>query len=130
MYRFAAAGATPTERPPVDIPAELLPYLALPDPDSLPEERAAGRACVWGGGPLNLAVAIDLGERVTEGGQHWFPQGCGPCLADHACKALFAHAAACVLCADAARFTECAIGRGLDRFQKRVRRMERVGECG
>ncbi|TGN78045.1 hypothetical protein E5083_12675 [Streptomyces bauhiniae] len=130
MYRRATAGATPTGRPPADIPAELLPHLALPDPGTLPEERVTGRACVWGGGSLTLAVAIDLGERVMEGGQHWFPQACGPCLADHACKALFAHVPACSLCTDTARFTECEIGRGLDRLQKRVRRMERVGDCG
>ncbi|MGW4729106.1 hypothetical protein ACWEQC_07965 [Streptomyces shenzhenensis] len=43
-------------------PTEVLDVLGLPDLDSLDEDRAAGRVCIWGGEPLTIETAVDRCE--------------------------------------------------------------------
>ncbi|MEV5879737.1 hypothetical protein AB0L75_37100 [Streptomyces sp. NPDC052101] len=62
----------------VDVPAELLPLIPVPPLNVLPDARARGAECVWGGEPLSTATAIDLGERETDG-VHRFPRACRSC---------------------------------------------------
>ncbi|MFD8396680.1 hypothetical protein ACFV2N_47975 [Streptomyces sp. NPDC059680] len=83
----------------VDIPAALLPLIPLPPLDVLPDARARGAECVWGGEPLSIATAIDLGERETDG-IHWFPRACRPCAHRAVLAARNDHPGRCEQCTD------------------------------
>ncbi|MCG0066314.1 hypothetical protein L0F81_23995 [Streptomyces tricolor] len=85
--------------PLVDIPAELLPLILLPPLEGLPDARARGAECVWGGEPLSAAAAIDLGERET-GGVRWWPRACRPCTRLAVRAARNAHPGQCEQCVD------------------------------
>ena len=88
-----------------EIPAELLPLILLPPPDLLPDARARGAECVWGGGQLSTATAVDLGERETDG-IHCFPRACRPCTRRAVLAARDAHPGRCEQCVDDAGLCE------------------------
>ncbi|BDH04921.1 hypothetical protein [Streptomyces seoulensis] len=106
----------PCERPPAGFPADLLPLLGLPAPDDLTDAQAAGRACVWGGGPLTLATAVDLGEH-EHNGVRIFPQSCSPCIAAQAYRALAPHSVDCAPCHDRDHWRDCPTGGALHRLR-------------
>ncbi|MER6065088.1 hypothetical protein ABT167_28770 [Streptomyces sp. NPDC001792] len=103
----------------VDIPAALLPLILLPPLDVLPDARARGAECVWGGEPLSTATAVDLGERETDGG-HWFPRACRPCTRRAVLAARNAHPGLCEQCTDDA--TICETRRALHALALELRR--------
>ncbi|MFH9673397.1 hypothetical protein ACH4L5_14180 [Streptomyces sp. NPDC017405] len=68
-------------RPPVPVlPVDFVPHVPLPRLELLADVRTRGAECVWGGEPLTTDTAIDLNERVTDSGAHWFPRACRRCL--------------------------------------------------
>ncbi|MET8563220.1 hypothetical protein ABZV75_22490 [Streptomyces flaveolus] len=79
--------------------ALLLSHVPLPSLDLLPDARARGAECVWGGEPLTTATAIDLGERVTDGA-HWFPRACLRCTRSAVRAARNSHPSRCGQCVD------------------------------
>ncbi|WP_330339436.1 hypothetical protein [Streptomyces sp. NBC_00557] len=83
----------------VDIPAALLPLIQLPPLEVLPDARARGAECVWGGEPLSTATAVDLGERKDDG-VHWFPRACRPCTRRAVLAARNNHPGSCEQCAE------------------------------
>ncbi|WP_435279395.1 hypothetical protein [Streptomyces sp. 1222.5] len=95
----------------VDVPAHLLPLLALPGLDELPDPRARGAECVWGGEALSTATAVDLGERPSPHGMTLFLRGCQPCTLRAALDAHRAHPGLCEQCTDDP--TLCEIRRAL-----------------
>ncbi|MDT0435591.1 MULTISPECIES: hypothetical protein [Streptomyces] len=97
-----------------DVSREVLEALALPKFAGLDEARAAGRACVWGGEPLRIETAVDLGEQVGPVGT-WFPRASRRAVAERAHRALVAHAPLCPKCRDEGR-TDCALGAELHRL--------------
>ncbi|MGW2210104.1 hypothetical protein [Streptomyces sp. NPDC001781] len=109
------------------ITPDLLALLPLPDLATLTPGQAAGRACVWGGGPLQLASAVDLGEVMHEG-VHVFPQACWPCVAERAFLALAPHSINCEPCHDSERWKDCPIGGGLHRLRVDALRLARLGD--
>ncbi|SEE69794.1 hypothetical protein SAMN05216532_8607 [Streptomyces sp. 2231.1] len=84
----------------VDIPADVLPLLPLPDLNALPDARARGAECVWSGEPLSTATAIDLGERPSPHGTTLFLRGCQPCTRRAVRAAHHAHPGTCEQCTD------------------------------
>ncbi|MGW5336580.1 hypothetical protein [Streptomyces bauhiniae] len=126
MAHRTADRPAPARRPPVSFSAELLPYLGAPDLDALTASQRAGRACVWGGRPIPLAAAVDLGEEIRDGVHH-FPQACGQCIAVHAFNALAAHSIDCGPC-HGEDWEICPVGGGLYRLQRDARRLAR-GAC-
>ncbi|MDH6700864.1 hypothetical protein ACIQKE_27565 [Streptomyces griseoviridis] len=96
---------------PHDIPVGVLTALALPRFDSLDEQRATGRACVWTGEPLTIETAVDLGERIGPRGR-WYPRASRRAVAERAHRALFWHAPTCLACGDGTR-ADCALGAAL-----------------
>ncbi|MER6530654.1 hypothetical protein [Streptomyces sp. NPDC001508] len=104
-----------------EIPPEVLAVLALPDLDSLDEDRTAGRVCIWCGGPLTIETAVDLGEQKADAGT-CFPRACRKCVADRAHRGLFAHAPLCDLCETEATAANCTVGRSLYRLVRDNRR--------
>ncbi|AOR29786.1 hypothetical protein BFF78_00580 [Streptomyces fodineus] len=103
----------------VDIPADLLPLILLPPLEVLPDARARGAECVWGGEPLSTATAIDLGERKTDGG-HWFPRACRTCTRRAVLAARTSHPGMCEQCTDDA--TLCETRRALHVLALELRR--------
>ncbi|MGW4516429.1 hypothetical protein ACWEO4_31580 [Streptomyces sp. NPDC004393] len=103
----------------IDIPDDLLPLILLPPLEVLPDARARGAECVWGGEPLSTATAIDLGERETEGG-HWFPRACRPCTRRAVLAARNDHPGRCEQCTDDA--TICETRRALHALALELRR--------
>ncbi|MFF3920546.1 hypothetical protein ACFYZB_45570 [Streptomyces sp. NPDC001852] len=89
----------------VDIPDDLLPRILLPPLEVLPDARARGAECVWGGEPLSTATAVDLGERETDSG-HWFPRACRPCTRRVVLAARNDHSGRCEQCTDDATICE------------------------
>jgi hypothetical protein len=89
----------------VDIPADLLPLIPLPPLEVLPDARARGAECVWCGGPLSTATAIDLGERDSDGA-HWFPRACRSCTRRAVMAARNDHPGRCEQCTDDAGICE------------------------
>ncbi|MGW7260799.1 hypothetical protein [Streptomyces sp. NPDC054834] len=83
----------------VDIPAALLPLIPMPPLEVLPDARARGVACVWGGEPLSTATAVDLGEREGDG-VHWFPRACRRCTLRAVRAAQNSHPGGCEQCVD------------------------------
>ncbi|MGW2209895.1 hypothetical protein [Streptomyces sp. NPDC001781] len=126
MSHRTAARSVPAGRPPADFPAELLPYLGVPDLDELGADQRAGRACVWGGRPIPLAAAVDLGEEIREGVAA-FPQSCGQCIAAHAFDALAEHSMGCGPC-HGEDWKSCPIGGGLYHLHRDAGRLAR-GNC-
>lgn len=113
--------AVTAERPPADVPLQVLEVIELPALTGLTEDQAAGRACVWGAERLMLGSAVDLGER--EGGDgRCFLRACRKCTADRAHRALLDHGSHCPLCASKATAADCTVGRGLYRLQRDCRR--------
>ncbi|MEU2931050.1 hypothetical protein ABZ636_39580 [Streptomyces sp. NPDC007251] len=111
---------TTTEtRPLIDIPTDLAPLILLPPLDDLPDARARGAECVWCGGTLNTATAIDLGERDTDG-KHWFPRACRPCTRRTVLAARNGHPGRCEQCTDDA--TLCETRRALHTLTLELRR--------
>ncbi|MBL1108505.1 hypothetical protein JK361_28625 [Streptomyces sp. 5-8] len=106
-------------RPPVDVPAGLLPSLQFPDLGTLPDERGRGAACLWGGEPLSIATALDLGEHPHEG-TTLFLRGCRVCTLRAALAAHKAHPGMCEQCTDDPSI--CEIRRGLRRLALELRR--------
>nr|WP_202469824.1 hypothetical protein [Streptomyces sp. SID2888] len=92
--------------------------LALPELLDLDEDRAAGRTCVWGGEPLTIETAVELGEQTAP--DRWFPRACRTCVAARAHRGLLSHGSTCPQCAapDAQR----PVGRGLYRLVRDCRR--------
>lgn len=119
MAHRTARGVPTAERPPVDISDPALATLAFPALTGLPEDRAAGRACVWDGQPLTIETAIDLGEQTTPAGEHWFPRACRPCLDRETLLAMHSHITGCEKCDSG---THCQTGRRLVRLVEEVRR--------
>ncbi|MGW3114422.1 hypothetical protein [Streptomyces sp. NPDC001091] len=126
MVHRTAPLAAPAERPPAGFPAELLPHLGVPALSALSTDQTAGRACVWGGGALTLATAVDLGEDMHDG-VHCFPQACGPCTVTRATNSLAAHSIDCATCLDKQQWTDCTTGYGLLSIQRDALRLERGG---
>ncbi|WP_234432590.1 hypothetical protein [Streptomyces sp. MUSC 125] len=121
MSNRTAGGAATAERPPADVPLEVLDALQVPTLAALGEDQTAGRTCVWGEEPLTLESAVDLGERVAEDGR-WFPRACRNCTSLRAHRAMLDHGTHCTLCASAATAAHCTVGRGLYRLQRACRR--------
>ncbi|MER6530977.1 hypothetical protein [Streptomyces sp. NPDC001508] len=105
----------------VDIQLEVLDVLALPALLGLDEDRAAGRVCIWCGGPLTIETAVDLGEQKADAGT-CFPRACRKCVADRAHRGLFAHTPTCDLCETEATAANCTVGRSLYRLVRDNRR--------
>ncbi|MGW2426550.1 hypothetical protein ACWC0C_46650 [Streptomyces sp. NPDC001709] len=102
-----------------DIPADLLPLIPVPPLDVLPEARARGAECVWGGEPLSTATAIDLGER-RENGTTLFLRGCRSCTRRAVLAARNSHPGMCEQCTDDA--TICETRRALHALAMELRR--------
>ncbi|WP_405612284.1 DUF6415 family natural product biosynthesis protein [Streptomyces sp. NBC_01508] len=68
-----------------DITGEAVALHALPPLDTLTDDQARGAVCVWDAAepPLTAETAVDLGERPSAEGGHWFPHGCRPHAAQH-----------------------------------------------
>ncbi|MEV6803124.1 hypothetical protein [Streptomyces sp. NPDC051132] len=62
------------------LPVDFVPHVPLPRLELLSDARTRGAECVWGGEALTTDTAIDLNERVTDNGAHWFPRACRRCL--------------------------------------------------
>ncbi|MEV6806585.1 hypothetical protein [Streptomyces sp. NPDC051132] len=62
------------------LPVDFVPHVPLPRLELLSDARTRGAECVWGGEVLTTDTAIDLNERVTDSGAHWFPRACRGCL--------------------------------------------------
>ncbi|WP_330236171.1 hypothetical protein [Streptomyces sp. NBC_00566] len=122
MAHRTVAHPAPAGRPPADFDAELLPHLGVPNLATLTTDQTAGRACVWGGGPLTLATAVDLGETLHDG-VHAFPRACGPCTVTRATNALAAHSIDCATCLDKQQWTDCTVGYGLLSVQRDALRL-------
>jgi hypothetical protein len=120
MHPTGGGGAT-AERPPADIPLEVLNAIELPALTVLDEDQAAGRACVWGAERLTLESAIDLGEREGDDGR-FFLRACRKCTSLHAHRVLLDHGSHCPLCGSEATAADCVVGRGLYRLQRECRR--------
>ncbi|MGW6215177.1 hypothetical protein [Streptomyces sp. NPDC055109] len=110
----------------VDIAPKVLEVLALPALDTLNEDRAAGRACVWGGELLTIETAVHLGEQLSPNpsstsviGERWFPRACSNCVTARAQQGMFAHCSTCSECA--AEAGRCETGRGLYRLMRQWR---------
>ncbi|MEU9921857.1 hypothetical protein AB0H51_11270 [Streptomyces griseoluteus] len=126
MAHRTADRPAPAGRPPADFPAALLPYLDVPDLADLTADQAAGRTCVWGGHPIPLAAAVDLGEEIRDGVAA-FPQSCGRCIAERAFNALAAHSIDCEPC-HGEDWKNCPTGGGLYRLHRDAGRLAR-GKC-
>ncbi|MFC7918287.1 hypothetical protein ACFUYG_30655, partial [Streptomyces sp. NPDC057386] len=65
-----------------DIPPEVEGLLVMPSPAKLTPDQVRGAACVWGGEPLTVHTAVDLGVRTTglsaepDLGGRWYPRAC------------------------------------------------------
>ncbi|MFJ8332889.1 hypothetical protein [Streptomyces sp. NPDC094437] len=94
--------------------------LALPALDSLEEDRASGRACVWNGEPLTIETAVDLGEQTDAAGRVCFLRACRKHAGQVAHRALMEHAPSCEQCVDDAG--GCDVGRVLLRLIREGRR--------
>ncbi|MFI0188004.1 hypothetical protein ACH4PW_10660 [Streptomyces sp. NPDC017082] len=93
------------------LPVDFVPHILLPRLELLCDARTRGAECVWGGEVLTTDTAIDLNERVTESGAHWFPRACRRCLRSAVRAARGRHPADCPDCTD---FTNlCPIRRAL-----------------
>ncbi|WP_240468241.1 hypothetical protein [Streptomyces dangxiongensis] len=88
------------------LPTDFVPHIPLPRLELLSEARTRGAECVWGGEALNTDTAIDLNERVTGTGTHWFPRACRPCLRRAVRAARGRHPGDCAECADATHLCE------------------------
>jgi hypothetical protein len=85
----------------VDIPAALLPLIPLPALEGLPDARARGAACVFGGGPLTAETAVDLGEDLSpDSGTTLFLRACRPCVLQAVLEARRTHPGWCEQCVD------------------------------
>lgn len=72
--------------------------LAVPRPDHLQPEQAAGRACVWCG---ESEPTIGLGSRLTThlgAVNTWAPRACTACAAREADRVLAIHITNCYRC--------------------------------
>lgn len=100
---------------------QVLALLSLPDRQSVTDAQARGADCVWHRDErVHGATAVDLGEHVTDGGEHWWPRACGKAVQQAALHALHEHAPRCERCVtDAAH---CDIGLGLRRLMRAGRR--------
>ncbi|MYW44756.1 hypothetical protein [Streptomyces sp. SID161] len=107
-------------RPPGDVPAALLPELDLPDLGTLPDDRARGAACLWGGEPLATATALDLGEHLSPHGTTLFLRACRACALRAVRTAHYYHPGSCEQCGDEAAL--CETHRGLRRLALDLRR--------
>ncbi|MEU8472681.1 hypothetical protein AB0F30_33185 [Streptomyces sp. NPDC029006] len=103
--------ATDTRRPLIDVPPDLLPLIPLPDLEALPDARARGAHCVWGGELLSTATAVDLGERPSPHGTTLFLRGCRQCSLRAVLTAYNTHPRRCEQCADESAI--CKTLRGL-----------------
>ncbi|MET8453710.1 hypothetical protein [Streptomyces sp. NPDC005209] len=101
----------------LEIPAEVLEALTLPDLGTLEDARRRGAKCIWGGERLTAETAIGLGEhQIPRTGTTAFPRACRTCAAKRAYHALLDHGTDCRLCATKATAAQCAVGRGLHRI--------------
>ncbi|MFC8987841.1 hypothetical protein [Streptomyces sp. NPDC057115] len=87
--------------------------LAVPRPDRIRPEQAAGHRCVWCPGP----PTVSLGTRLsTSSGperlRRWHPRACEPCTRTQAARVLDVHLGSCRRCAPAGGFY-CADARAL-----------------
>ncbi|MFJ2515639.1 hypothetical protein ACIPEL_36480 [Streptomyces griseoviridis] len=94
---------------------EVLEALALPRFTGLDEARTAGRACVWGGEPLVIETAVDLGEQHDSTAGTWFPRASRQAVAERARRAFTAHAPVCPACRDEDQ-VDCPLGAELHRL--------------
>ncbi|MFJ8335479.1 hypothetical protein [Streptomyces sp. NPDC094437] len=100
---------------------EVLAVLALPAAlDTLEEDRASGRACIWGGERLTIETAVDLGEQTDSAGRVCFLRACRRHAGQAAHRALMEHAPSCEQCTDNAG--GCGLGRVLLRLIRDGRR--------
>lgn len=104
----------------VDIPADVLLLLPLPPLDGLPDARARGAECVWGGEPLSTATAMDLGERPSPAGTTLFLRGCRQCTLQAVLRTHYNHPGTCEQCADG--LIICETLRGLRALALELRR--------
>ncbi|MEU0253290.1 hypothetical protein ABZ299_12440 [Streptomyces sp. NPDC006184] len=98
-------------RPLIDVPPDLLPLIPLPDLHVLPDARARGAECVWGGELLSTATAVDLGERPSPHGTTLFLRGCRLCTLRAVLTTHNSHPRKCEQCADESAI--CKTLRGL-----------------
>ncbi|MFC7917608.1 hypothetical protein [Streptomyces sp. NPDC057386] len=110
-------------RPPSGGPGALsATLLPLPDPVGLSEDQRRGAARVWGGEPLTVHTAVDLGVRTTglsaepDCGGRWYPRACRSHIAVAANSALQAHVGECEQCVE--DITQCATGMALARLTR------------
>ncbi|MEV6803923.1 hypothetical protein [Streptomyces sp. NPDC051132] len=82
------------------LPVDFVPHILLPRLELLCDARTRGAECVWGGEVLTTDTAIDLHERVTESGAHWFPRACRRCLRSAVRAARGRHPGDCPDCTD------------------------------
>ena len=104
--------------------------LAVPRPDRVRPEQAAGTMCVW----CDQPPTVDLGVRLsTSSGQHpgrlrrWHPHACQACAAQHAADVYATHITRChacrpVYCQDARALHDLSIA---SRSRPAVRRPDR-----
>ncbi|MEV0304282.1 hypothetical protein [Streptomyces prasinus] len=104
----------------VDIPVNLLPLIPLPALEDLPDARARGAECVWGGEPLSTATAMDLGERLSPNGRALFLRSCRHCTVQAVLAAHKYHRYRCEQCVDDP--TLCDTLRGLRLLALELRR--------
>lgn len=87
--------------------------LAVPRPDHLQPEQAAGLRCVWCARPPAVSLSVRLSTSSgPERLRRWHPHACEPCTRTQAARVLDVHLGSCRRCAPPGGFY-CADARAL-----------------